>query len=676
MKMSRFASRPANLLSSAALLALVPVLSGCALGTLNLSGPEASNGTLAIKGRAFGGLQPVIGSTIQVYTPGTTGYGTGATLVSTSSATTDSNGFFNLTGTYTCASSTEPVYVVATGGNPGLSSGTNNAAIKLVLAFSTCSALQSSSYVWINEVTTAAAAYSLSQFATTSTTGLSASGVIGAPNTTQAQLGLANAFGTVANLAGSADGNAVTTKTLTSSLGSITVTPEAAKLNTVANILAACVNSDGSGDSPCATLFGGITPSGGTTPTDTFQAAVMMNLNPTLGLSTLYGLQTATSPYIANSLSGTPNDWSLGVNFSAGLSATQTLINGANGIAVDSGGNVWIINYNSSATATESMTEFSPNGTPLVNPFSSGATSPASMAAASPRNLAIDTNNNVYVTTSSGSGYLFQWNPTSSTGSYIAVGSQPYGIAIDGSNNIFVSHNSGTTYGFEEYLGGTLAASSQYRYPFNSINQYAALTTTGNLFLAQGSTASAQVLQASAITPGSCTTGPCTSTNDSSLAVTYTPITSGTISTPYGLAAGSGGGMWVSDNGVSSVTYIVGGTGTSLGSSASFATPRYVAVDGNNNAWFTNRGTTSISAITTTGTILSPTTGSVGFQHTGMSTQNGIAVDPSGNVWVANGATSTSAAAQNSIFEMVGSAAPTVTPISLALKNGTVGVRP
>ncbi len=55
----------------------------------------------------------------------------------------------------------------------------------------------------------------------------------------------------------------------------------------------------------------------------------------------------------------------------------------------------------------------------------------------------------------------------------------------------------------------------------------------------------------------------------------------------------------------------------------------------------------------------------------------GAAIDGSGNLWVLNvntGASSTSAG--NVLVEFVGIAAPVVTPTSLALQFGQVGVRP
>jgi hypothetical protein len=63
----------------------------------------------------------------------------------------------------------------------------------------------------------------------------------------------------------------------------------------------------------------------------------------------------------------------------------------------------------------------------------------------------------------------------------------------------------------------------------------------------------------------------------------------------------------------------------------------------------------------------------IGYAHSGLGSGNQVTLDPSGNVWVANNTTGTTA---NSIFEIVGSGAPTVTPIALSLKNGTVGQKP
>jgi hypothetical protein len=117
-------------------------------------------------------------------------------------------------------------------------------------------------------------------------------------------------------------------------------------------------------------------------------------------------------------------------------------------------------------------------------------------------------------------------------------------------------------------------------------------------------------------------------------------------------------------------------SGTNYGSSASLTAPSYVAVDGAGNVWVSNKSSSpgSVSEFSSGGAILSPTTGTssvVGFSHVGIVQAQGVTLDPSGNVWVANQTATT-----GGVFEIVGAAAPTVTPIALALKNSKVGALP
>ena len=101
------------------LCGLALCLSGCTMGTINLSGPDTSAATVSgISGKVIGGQQPVAGSLVKLYQVGTTGYGTGATAISGASTYTDTNGNFAIPS-YTCPNGSALTYVVATGGNPG-----------------------------------------------------------------------------------------------------------------------------------------------------------------------------------------------------------------------------------------------------------------------------------------------------------------------------------------------------------------------------------------------------------------------------------------------------------------------------------------------------------------------------------------------------------------------------
>jgi hypothetical protein len=145
--------------------------------------------------------------------------------------------------------------------------------------------------------------------------------------------------------------------------------------------------------------------------------------------------------------------------------------------------------------------------------------------------------------------------------------------------------------------------------------------------------------------------------------------------------------MFIADattgNSVSVVPYATPNSASNIGTTTSFTLPHYAATDGAGNVWVSNTNTTptgtnptaggSISELSGAGAILSPITPDItvtnpGYVHTGFTNGSGIAVDPSGNVWAADSG--------NSVFELVGAAAPTVTPISLALKNGAVAAKP
>src|ERR1700759_1936364 len=94
-----------------------------------------------IQGKVHGGQAPVTGAQIYLFAAGTGGYGTSATSLIRSTApnafedgngnyyvVTDGNGNFAVGGDYTCTEGTQ-VYMVAVGGNPGITGTVNNTAI-------------------------------------------------------------------------------------------------------------------------------------------------------------------------------------------------------------------------------------------------------------------------------------------------------------------------------------------------------------------------------------------------------------------------------------------------------------------------------------------------------------------------------------------------------------------
>jgi hypothetical protein len=502
--------------------------------------------------------------------------------------------------------------------------------------------------------------------------------------------------------------------------GSVTVTPEYAKLNTVADILASCVNSTGVADpiGTCATLFSSVVTTSGAAPTDTLQAAVYMSLNPTsnnangsaTNLAALYALVTAqAAPYVA--VATQPTDWTIGIQYTDQTAGTYFLQ--PQNIAADSSGNIWVVNSPGNTTVLGSLLELSASGVPLLNALTSTVAG-TGLSGSTPRNVAIDLNNNVWVTTSTSTGFIFEVSPSGATVGTASTGKSPYGIAVDANNNVFVGTGSSSAH-FElyEFPGANLATPIVYPIatgtpgvagtngvPSYLLSEYMAFDTAGNLWMTNGSgnteTSVNQVVELSNINTTACNgysgTYPCPAggTGVSNIPLTtsltqntYTGFAPVTMASPFGIAANTNG-MWVANSTGNNFTVsnisLTGASGNNYGgTSASLpASLRFVAVDGAGNVWVTNKGgaATAVAEISSAGTFLSPvSTGTApfnvaGFVHPGLNASLGVTIDPSGNVWIANNTTAAG------VFELVGAAAPTVTPIALALKNSAVGAKP
>ena len=263
------------------LLAVAGLLAGCGgMGTI----PEATvvHSSAGISGRVHGGQQPVVGSTIQLYTVGTGADGSASTPLLTQTVISDGNGNFSITGLYSCSSATQ-VYLLATGGNPG--AGVINPNLAMMTALGPCSGLTSSTFIMVNELTTVAAVGALSTYMTSST-------AIGSgPSDASA---LANAFTLAGELVNTATGQSPGNNVPAG------YTVPTAEMNTLADVIASCVNSAGgtAGDSSlCGQLFAATTPNGGSAPADTIGALLNLANNPTLNTSTIFGLVSATPPF-------------------------------------------------------------------------------------------------------------------------------------------------------------------------------------------------------------------------------------------------------------------------------------------------------------------------------------------------------------------------------------------
>ncbi len=659
-----------------------------------------------MKGIVHGGQNPITGATIKLYVAGSTGYGSAATyttgndLLGSDNITTDSNGNFNITGDYTCPSSNSLVYIEASGGNPGLTGTINNTASVLVAALGACGNLNNSTFVNINELTTAAAAFALGQFFTP-TYGSGSADTFGAPSTNL--IGITNAFATAGNLVNVATGVATTTTVPTTNADPnyFLSTNDQQKLNTIGNILAACVNTTGPSSSGCSTLFAGVTPTNAplttstaaTVATDTLQSAVYMSLNPTstnaagssTNLTNLFNLQSAFDPF-NTALSAAPTDWTLAVNY------FNTNITQLSSAAVDANGDIWFANQ---ATALGGFVELNGGtgtygGTPGITGTVIGAGGAYQSAAVGlsgslvqpnqPRVVAIDLNGHAWL------GDNSKNNVGTDTANYYVIRATS-GIGIDAG---FAATTTCTWPGpITEGVTGLygVAVDPSNNIIIGSITDIV-LSISGSAFSETPPTAicGAQGQEGSGtIHPGA--TG--ISINSSSVAyaptngnkytfefstnplAAYTSDPEDTSATSfYGNAFDGNGVLWIADNSANKLFTLNGTTYATAVSGGCLNAPRYPAVDGYNNIWVASQGSTpgAVCEYSNNGTLISPAGGYVSH---GATLPRGVAIDPSGNVWVTSYPNSTS-----SVTEIVGAAVPVMTPLAAAVKNSTIGKRP
>ena len=605
-------------------------------------------------GRAMGGQQPVYDGTVQLWQVNTDG--SGAAPMLTSAVTTDINGYFTITGLYKCPSPSTQVYLTVTGGNPGAG---NNASLALMAAFGSCGSLTPSTYIVVNEVTTVASVWALQQFMG-ATFGVAGAEDIAVNTLAQSTTGMINAFSTVPVLVTLSEGLA------TSSFPNATI--ESAKINTIANVLSYCVNSNGTG--ACADLFAAVTPSGDTAPADTIQAALYMAQNPANNVAQIYGFVPAIGAPFLPDLTTQPFDWTLAVTY------TGSGLNIPNQIAADAGGNIWITN--SPGYPNNGLVELGPNGQPAAgSPFLSGSSSPLS----GPRTPVLDTLGNIWIANHGSSAndlVSFPGSGSSFTTLIAASGCLPQTMAVDGSNNVyFACGGTGFTnlYGFANT--GTVGSpvyptsATQFR-AVGSSPQALAVDPSGNVWVGNNGSSSVSEF------PSGFTTS-------------TTPTTYSLTSAPNGIAVDHSGNVWTS-TGSSLSELVKSGASYSVSSfsGGGLNSPSSVAIDGRGNIWVANSaystisGTNyvSISEFSNNGTAMTEATSSNtpdipgGYAHATTATvpsPSGVTVDPSGNVWIAGCGSSSSCTSISFVMELVGAGTPVVTPLSTAIAGNYLG---
>jgi hypothetical protein len=263
-----------------------------------------------LQGLVNGGRsQAVVGAKVYVLQANTAGHGnlSVSLLNSTTGNPSDSLGYYVLTdeyggfsiaGDYTCTSGRQ-VYLYVHGGNSGGHG--DNSSIGLMASLGACPESRTFTsvepFVFVNEVTTVAAAYAMAGTAADPTH-------VSDPGTVDTARGVTNA----ANLARVATG--VANATLPSDHS--TKVPQN-KINTLANILSACINSNGPGSASCTTLLANARGSGPArrVPAETAGAAINIARSPRANVSSLYALQPKLDAPFEPKLADAPDDFTI-----------------------------------------------------------------------------------------------------------------------------------------------------------------------------------------------------------------------------------------------------------------------------------------------------------------------------------------------------------------------------
>ena len=593
---------------------------------LSLFVPQSACAGTSFSATVLGAGNPIGGSRITVYAAGPSA----ATVIGSGQA--DSSGVVSIT--LSNPGGNAVLYAIATGGDAGHGS---NPAITLMSVFGTAS--NYTSPIVIDELTTVASVWSMRAFIR------SGQSIFG-PSP-----GLQNAALTVTNLVDLAHGKS----------SSLLSSSSPYKLNTLADLLAACVGSSGASSSDCVGLFSNTTLPGQTRPQDTIAAALEIANNPGLNLAQLFSISSHSSVY-APAYTQPPYNWLVALNIPVGIRVPVVL-------AIDSSGAIWV-----GGNEAQGVAKLLPPGIPAPgSPFTGGG-----LAGNTIQSLAIDPRGHVWIASSSSSATISEldWDggAISPPSGYPLNLYQIEYIAIDQSGNVWMTEDDeNPNYGRLLELDKNGQLISQFDGSRHGFEGLGALTIDA--------AANAWVV---GFYKGVIRLGEFNSTGPVSPKAGYKLG----MGHPWYLAIDPLGDIWTSNVGIrvgpkkppyhyldwvaklnhkaKALSPLHGYRGGGI------SEPVWLAVDGAGNVWVydvgevpTCGGVTNfdISELDPNGNPISPQLGYPiapptcgGGEPSTESPPHGLSIDPSGNIWLAN-------VGNDALLEIVGAAAPVKTPL-------------
>jgi hypothetical protein len=624
-----------------------------------------------IAGYSYGGQQPITGATVTAYQTSTTAYGGASTPLATT--TTDSDGYFTFPASTTCTSGTV-VYLYSLGGDP--TPGIPNPAAGEMVVLGVCPAsgllinaitTSTSAKVYMNEVSTVAAAYALAGFAETSANVPTDATHIGALTTTNgvvtdtlAQTGIQNAGRNAAQLYTNVDTG---TASIGSTRAALATTPNGngtvpqTTLDTLANVLAACINSTGPTSNACSSnsstrgLFYYATSNGattGTVATDTATAALNIAHNPAANVTALYNLVGSTTNPFTPALTAAPASFIVELLYTGGGLAASCG-DAPRSVAVDGSGNVWTAACNVYANQFSPLpvlVKLSPQGVPA------SSTGYGGNGLNEPTSVTIDAAS-AYVWAANYNGQaVSRFTTAGVAASSFNIGfSYAQDVEFDGAGNAWVPVCTSTSELVKLSSSGslllTLTGNGMDCPDPGAIMPGAA----GNIWIPnQGGTGTSVFTNAGAVASGS----PASSAASMATAIDaagnvwnsiwYNPV--------IGVAPGAG----------STAVPLYGPSQTTTCSSGNPAADG-LAIDGAGNLWVSSTCEKSVFEGSNASVLLG------NFPALASGQPDGLALDGSGNVWY-NDATDAN------LHELLGASIPVVTPIAYGVANNLLGTRP